>query len=633
MENIGDQDAIVNGAGSFDECNICDDTAIAAFLNECQSCTSLGKLTELLADHSHEDWFPYAKQLAKQRNIAASELKRLVNHCRADKSRTEKANRVANLRKDAAERRAQNDAETTERVARGALIVCDPGNLHQIADSAIKAIRSRAKDIYQRSGELVKISGVGFKDSSGCTVVDPAIIPLIIPEIQSVLSRAVSWEKHNKQGDLISCDVPKSVAEIVSAAGGCGRPVLRSVAATPYLTLAGDIVQRAGFSEATGIFLHEPVRLVEMPEDPTRDDALNALADIGELLEDFPWSNDVSRSVGLSLVLTLIARPMLSTSPMHAVSAPAAGSGKSYLIDLASMLAHGHTCPVISVGGADEAEQTKHIASMLMTGAPVFNLDNINGELRGDFLCQAITSPEVSPRILGESRCVKITNTATICATGNNIVIRGDLTRRTLVAVLDRQTENPQNYDFQHKPVEIVQRDRGRYVAAVLTVLRAHLQAGFPGAVGLKPLASFEIWSRVVRGALVWLDQADPCAGMSRVTEADPDRAHQGQLQSALIGLGVTGEATAKTLSEIARMRDARVEDDGDTMMFRQQLTEALEPFAKFGNVINTLRFAKKLSAFAGRIVESATIRSSMAHASTKVWWVQDSAKPKGANL
>jgi putative DNA primase/helicase len=62
--------------------------------------------------------------------------------------------------------------------------------------------------------------------------------------------------------------------------------------------------------------------------------------------------------------------------------------------------------------------------------------------------------------------------------------------------------------------------DRGRYLAAALTVLRAYHVAG--RSEQREPLGSFGEWSSWVRGALLWLGQGDPVETMDAARENDP---------------------------------------------------------------------------------------------------------------
>ena len=60
---------------------------------------------------------------------------------------------------------------------------------------------------------------------------------------------------------------------------------------------------------------------------------------------------------------------------MHALTAPAAGTGKSLLVDLVSILLTGQPAPVISAE-IDDAEFEKRLGACLMAGDPIISLDN-----------------------------------------------------------------------------------------------------------------------------------------------------------------------------------------------------------------------------------------------------------------
>src|SRR5262249_44791958 len=106
--------------------------------------------------------------------------------------------------------------------------------------------------------------------------------------------------------------------------------------------------------------------------------------------------------------------------------------------------------------------------------------------------------------------------------TGNNVAIYGDLTRRTLVCNLDPQQEQPETRAFKGNPVVTVLADRGKYIAACLTICRAYMLA--EGHDKPTPLASFEGWSDIVRSALLWLEEADPVASLDIGRDDDPER-------------------------------------------------------------------------------------------------------------
>jgi hypothetical protein len=78
-------------------------------------------------------------------------------------------------------------------------------------------------------------------------------------------------------------------------------------------------------------------------------------------------------------------------------------------------------------------------------------------------------------------------------ATGNNLRIAGDMTRRVLLCSIDSGEERPELRAFTFNPLQMAKDNRPKYLAAALTILRAYIVAGKP--VKLRPLASFEQWS------------------------------------------------------------------------------------------------------------------------------------------
>jgi hypothetical protein len=233
--------------------------------------------------------------------------------------------------------------------------------------------------------------------------------------------------------------------------------------------------------------------------------------------------------------MTPVLRGGMQVAPLHGVTAPAAGSGKTYVIDLASAIAAGEIAPVISAG-PDEKETEKRLAAELMEGQPIVSIDNLNGELRGDFLAQAIERPLVKPRILGMSKNKLIQNNYTLFANGNNLQTVGDRNRRVVVCSLDANVERPELRQFRRKPVDMILSNRGKYIAAILTIAKAYLAAGSPSVC--EEIASFGEWTLLVRAPLIWLGRVDPIQTMAKARKEDPELARLEVLVTAWWRLG-----------------------------------------------------------------------------------------------
>ena len=113
-------------------------------------------------------------------------------------------------------------------------------------------------------------------------------------------------------------------------------PAIAGIITTPTLRPDGTILSEAGYDPATKLLLVDPPPMPPIPENPTKNDAIAALNFLKELLAEFPFVDDVSRSVALSAQISTVCRGAYPIVPVHVVDAPVAGSGKSYLLSTVS---------------------------------------------------------------------------------------------------------------------------------------------------------------------------------------------------------------------------------------------------------------------------------------------------------
>jgi putative DNA primase/helicase len=410
------------------------------------------------------------------------------------------------------------------------------GQRHENADAGLDALHAAGVAFYQRDRNLVRVCAIKAKAADGSVVHVPAVTPVTPPVLGRVLGQAARWESVNRKGEATPIDPPKEIVEQIGAMiEEWPFAPLHGVIGTPTLRPDGSLLTTEGYDPATGLVLFAPPPMPPIPPEPTKRDALDALATLNGLLVDFPFAEDqassdgVNRSVAMSMLMTPVLRAAMMVVPMHVVTAPTAGTGKSFLADLAAVLATGDRCPVISVS-AEPAETEKRLIAAALAQHPIVLLDNVTGLLFGDFLCQATERPTLQIRPLGTSNEVRIVNTFSVFANGNNLTIAADNVRRTIQCALDANREDPEAREFTSNPVASVLADRGKYVAAALTIARAYGIAGRPGC--LPPLPSYEGWSNTVRSALVWLGWPDPVASNKDIQAADPIR----QQRTALFG-------------------------------------------------------------------------------------------------
>lgn len=474
----------------------------------------------------------------------------------------------------------------------------------------------RDKELVRPITQLVPASGGRLTVAAGLDTITP-------PGLIDLLNQAVEWVAFNKkEKEWKPIDPPGPVAAVILARAGLSRlPSIAGVVTTPTLRPDGSVLVEPGYDPATRLYhvVDPGLKMPAMPERPTKHDAALGLEKVSGLLKEFPFKTDTDRAVAISGIVTAVVRGGVSVVPMHAFKASAPGSGKSYLVDLISSVATGRPCPVMAVAEQD-AETEKRLTGLLLSGFPIISLDNVNGELGGDLLCQAIERPLVRTRPLGASAIMEIESRATICATGNALRVKGDMTRRTLVCTLDANIERPELREFDADPAAVVLANRGDYVAACLTIVRAYLAAGKPDHP--TPLASFGEWNSWVRGALLWLGCSDPVASMETAREDDPELSELRELlglwESAF---GLNYGYTARELDDESKRH--RVDDLGHSTgeLVHPDLRGSLLRIAGDKGGLNTKRLGRWFMDKEGRVVGKAKFaRLSTARGGLQRW-------------
>ena len=490
------------------------------------------------------------------------------------------------------------------------------GELHNIATEAECALIASDAPIYIRGG-LVRPVVDEMPASHGHRTKVARLAEVDGNTLVDHLSRSADFQRFNvRLNDWVRADPPRDVAAtIISRDGEWSFRRLAGVITAPTLRPDGSLLSRRGYDPATQLLLLDPPPLPPIPERPTRSDAVKALKKLDALLDGFPFVDDASRSVALSGLITPVIRGAMPAAPLHATSAPVAGSGKSYLVDLSSAILTGDRAPVIAAA-AKEEETEKRLDAVLLNGQPIISIDNVNGQLGGDKLCQMIERPVVNIRVLGESKMVRIENRAAVFATGNNIQLVGDMVRRVLLCSLDPGVERPELRQFSTSPFDMIIADRGAYIAAALTVARAYIVAGFPDE--LPPLASFEGWSKFVRSALVWLDRDDPLATMEAARADDPVLSTLGGLLTAWHDAIGTTARSAGGVVEIGNSRDPL-----GALIHGGLHTALYEVAEDRGGGISAKRLGHYLKSHEGRVVSGLRVESAVdSHSKQKVWKV-----------
>ena len=369
----------------------------------------------------------------------------------------------------------------------------------------------------------------------------------------------------------------------------------------------------AGYDAATGMFGVFNAREFAIPEYPTRVQAESALAMLKDLLTEFSFASKTDRAAALTALLTAAVRPSLPHAPMFHVRAHMVGSGKSYLCELITAFATPQRGTPTTFP-ADDEECRKLLLAELLRAPAVIEFDNLTGDLVAHkSLCTALTSEHMTGRILGVSKTAAVSTRALFLSSGNNVGPVQDMTRRCITIHLSPDCEVPAARTFERPElVQEVLRERGRYVAAALTIVQAWIVAGRP-KTSCKALAGFGDWSDLCRQPLMWLGLADPTESVFQAMADDPDRETLCRLLTAWQSVfGRTPAMVRDAVKQASSFHDDQAE-----------LREVLHDIADERGEINRRRLGRWILRHSGRIVDGRRFVRASGNRSAEAWQVE----------
>ncbi len=472
------------------------------------------------------------------------------------------------------------------------------GQLPEIVDQAEDAlIRMNGNDLFQRGTQLVRVvrhesmSIRNFKRPAGSL----GIVPVDKAYLVEAMTRSAHFEKFDsrrgKEGAYKPINAPDIVAQTYLARSGHWRlKRLMSTLAAPTLRPDGSLLQKPGY-DADTLSLYDPcgASFPVIAEKPSAKDAKAAADKLLEVIDTIPFEDLVDKSVALALMLTALVRRSLPSAPLGGISASTPGSGKTLLADCVSILCSGSPAPAMTYASTDE-EAEKVAATVLMGGDPIVLIDNVSRPLRGDWLCSILTAETWAARLLGTNQKVSLPTNVLWLATGNKLVIEGDLRTRTLLCRIDPKVERPDEREFAEDLKDVFTRKRAELVAAGLTLIRAYIVGGERSSIW-RQWGRFEQWSRFCREPLMWIGLTDPCESYNLIAADDPERQEHRQV---LLHWLRAFKSEAKT------GREAITASDID-----HDLREALNDIARARDgTLSSKRLGKWLQSRDGRIIE-----------------------------
>lgn len=371
------------------------------------------------------------------------------------------------------------------------------GDLARITRDTITALRETNDPVtlMLRGGRLVRVE----RDERNEVVVRE----LTADGVRHEMAERIAWFAL-KNEQRLPARPQREVAVNVLESPALGFPPLRGITEVPTFRPNGSLHDTPGYDGATGLYFQPApgLEVPSIPDDPTDEQIAAARALIlEELLGDFPFVGDADRAHAFSLALLPFARGLIAgPTPLHVIDAPTHGSGKGKLARV--LLTIGRTDhPNSTPWPTREEEVEKRLLSFLASGTPTLIFDNVEGVMRSASLCLALTEPVYVGRVLGKSYTPKYEVRTIWAMTSNNATVHKDIARRSVPCRIDPKVEKPFQRDgFKHPQLEEwAHEHRSELLAAALTIARAWVVRGRK-ASSVKPLGSYEAWTRVMGG-------------------------------------------------------------------------------------------------------------------------------------
>ena len=394
---------------------------------------------------------------------------------------------------------------------------------HRCVSEAIEAVAAHDSAIYRRGEILVRTIRNDYPVDGVIRASDSPIVRGVpAANLRDRLTRVADFVKINAEGEEVSAHPPPWLVSAISDRGEwAGIRALNGVSDTPFVRPDGTICRDPGYDAVTGVLLDGNIcSLATIPKCASRNEAAAEARLLLEVVQDFRFETPEHASAWLAALLTPIGRfAFTGPSPIFLVDANVRGAGKGLLIQTAGRIAFGREIAVSSYTN-DVEELRKKITAIAMAADRAILFDNIEGKFGNDVIDRALTSTLWHDRILGRTETVSLPLITTFYGTGNNILVAADTARRTIHIRLDVLHERPERRTgFRHPDllgwVSIRRRD---LLTAALTMLAGYLQS--EEEIEMVPFGSFEGWSKVIRGAILWAGLPDPCATQDRLIES-----------------------------------------------------------------------------------------------------------------
>lgn len=401
------------------------------------------------------------------------------------------------------------------------------GNTHNEQRLIQQALVDKKCPVYMRARTLVQpIWGWEDVDGDGRQVLSAKFVKYNVSQLSDMVAHhAVRFQRYDKkEKKWRDTDPPKKHIDTIIDACHGPCPEVAGIITAPTMRPNGSLITEPGYDAKTKLW-YKPSSDIELPAiGTTQADAETALNDLKDLIKECAFKPDsIDQAVALAAMMTVVLRGAFPVAPVFFFHKPEPGTGGSYLTKIISTIVLGREAVPLNAS-ADPKEFVKELSAAAYEADPILNLNNLTFDLESSMLSQMATEGTVNIRPFGKNTETVRCNcrAMTTLVNGNNIRVVGELVRRSLTSRLDTGLERPETKSYTGDPLTSIKSNRGKYLAAALTIARVYLNSG--KKVRVLRINGFEGWSRFVQEPLVALGVPDPVASQEDARARDPER-------------------------------------------------------------------------------------------------------------
>ncbi len=377
------------------------------------------------------------------------------------------------------------------------------------------------------------------------------------------MTRAANFLSYNQAQETdVPTYPPPAIARHILSQGSWNFPPLRGVTEVPVIREDGSILDHPGYDPQTRLIYlpHPDLVLPPIPQNPTRQECEAARDYAWSYLAEFPYETRSDAANAFALLLTTITRSLYGATPLAVIDSTKQGSGKGLLTKLVAYIAQGRSA-ASTIPPSDENEWRKTLTAQLLEGNMLISLDNVEGLLYSAALASFLTSDTWNARLLGTMQSPELAQRVMMIANGNNIQLGGDIPRRSYRIRMDAGVSQPwMRTGFTYSPLlKYVRENRGKIIAALLTMVRAWFAAGQPApTTPLPSLADFGAWVEVIGGVLAYAGVDGFLDNLTQLYEEIDVEGPQwtGFLEMWLLKLGRKDYTTAALIDALKQDKD-----------------------------------------------------------------------------